>query len=44
MTSSLMNGPNGGEPVMANSPAIHRAPVTGRRAATPRTVVVDLLL
>ncbi len=42
MTSSLRNGPNGGEPVIANKPATHSTAVTGNAAPTPRTPAVDL--
>ena len=43
IVNSLMNGPNGGEPVIARNPARKSAPDTGTRRSAPLTLSIDLL-
>ncbi len=44
MVSSLTNGANGGEPVMAKKPAMNSAPDTGTRRMAPDTSFKDRLV
>ena len=39
IVNSLMNGPNGGEPVIARKPARKSAPDSGTRRSAPLTLV-----
>ena len=43
IVNSLMNGPNGGEPVIARKPARKSAPESGTRRSAPLTLSIDLL-